>query len=65
MAYGYVTPTGGFTVEIWFKHSALPTWNEAIVNQQTQNKASHGQRRLISTADSSLSTSSFLLVNFG
>jgi hypothetical protein len=40
MAYGYVTPTGGFTVEIWFKHSTLPTWNEAIINQQTQNKAS-------------------------
>jgi hypothetical protein len=36
--YGYVTPTGGFVVEVWFRHVAIPTYAEALFNQQTQNK---------------------------
>lgn len=39
MSYGYLTPAGGFTIELWFNHgSALPAWSEALINQQTQNK---------------------------
>ena len=36
MSYGYVTPTGGFTIELWFNHVAIPTWTEALINQQTE-----------------------------
>lgn len=39
MSYGYVTPANGFTVDFWFSRSALPTWSEAMVSQQSQNKA--------------------------
>jgi hypothetical protein len=38
MPYGYVTPVGGFTIELWFQHVALPTYPEALFNQQTQNR---------------------------
>lgn len=37
--HGYLTPVDGFTVECWFNHTALPTYPEALINQQTQNKA--------------------------
>lgn len=36
MSYGYLIPTGGFTVEIWFKRDALPANFETLVNQRTQ-----------------------------
>lgn len=38
MSYGYVTPTNGFTVELWFNHAALPTYSEVLLSQQSQNK---------------------------
>lgn len=40
MAYGYLTPTGGFAFEIWFKRGVTATASEALFSQQTQNKAS-------------------------
>lgn len=36
MSYGYLIPTGGFTVEVWFKRDTLPTAFEALINQRTQ-----------------------------
>lgn len=36
MSYGYVIPTGGFTIELWFKRDALPAQIETLVNQRTQ-----------------------------
>lgn len=40
MAYGYVTPTGGFTIELWFNHANVPTWPEMLISQQTRNVVS-------------------------
>jgi hypothetical protein len=40
MAYGYVTPAGGFTLEIWFKRTGTATGSQALFSQQTQNKSS-------------------------
>jgi hypothetical protein len=39
MAYGYLRPLGGFALEFWFRHTAIPTYPEAFVSQQSQNKA--------------------------
>ena len=36
MAYGYVTPEGGFTIEFWFKRDALGATVQTLVNQRTQ-----------------------------
>lgn len=39
MSYGYVSPAGGFTIELWFNHAVVPTVSEMLVSQQTQNKS--------------------------
>ncbi len=41
MSYGYLTPSGGFTLEFWFQRAAAPATGtaEAMINQQSQNKA--------------------------
>ena len=39
--YGYVTPTGGFTVECWFNRSAQQTYANALFGQQTQNQGAN------------------------
>lgn len=37
MAFGYVTPKSGFTIETWFKRDALPSAGaETLFNQRTQ-----------------------------
>ena len=36
MSFGYVTPTGGFTIELWFKRDVLPANFSTLVNQRTQ-----------------------------
>lgn len=36
MANGYVYPTGGFTIELWFKRDALSSTTEVFVSQRTQ-----------------------------
>jgi hypothetical protein len=36
MSFGYVTPTGGFTIEVWFKRDTLSTNFNCLVNQRTQ-----------------------------
>lgn len=36
MSFGYVTPTGGFTIEVWFKRDVLGTSFNCLVNQRTQ-----------------------------
>jgi len=37
MSFGYVTPTGGFTIEVWFKRDAIPASISAtLFNQRTQ-----------------------------
>jgi concanavalin A-like lectin/glucanase superfamily protein len=36
MSYGYVTPTGGFVIELWFKRDALGATVQTLVNQRTQ-----------------------------
>jgi len=36
MSFGYVTPTGGFTIEAWFKRDALPAAWVTLWNQRTQ-----------------------------
>lgn len=35
MGYGYVTPTDGFTIELWFKRNAIVT-SETLINSRTQ-----------------------------
>jgi hypothetical protein len=35
MGYGYVTPTDGFTIELWFKRDAIVT-SETLINSRTQ-----------------------------
>lgn len=36
MSFGYVAPTGGFTIEVWFKRDALGTNFNCLINQRTQ-----------------------------
>lgn len=36
MAFGYVSSTGGFTIEVWFKRDALGATFETLFNQRTQ-----------------------------
>ncbi len=36
MPYGYVTPTGGFTIEVWFKRDTLTGDWTTLFNQRTQ-----------------------------
>lgn len=36
MSYGYVVPTGGFTIEVWFKRDTLGSTFNCLVNQRTQ-----------------------------
>lgn len=36
MSFGYLVPTGGFTVELWFKKDALSANYTTLVNQRTQ-----------------------------
>jgi hypothetical protein len=36
MSFGYLIPTGGFTVEVWFKRDTLPVTFESLINQRTQ-----------------------------
>jgi hypothetical protein len=36
MSYGYVTPTTGFTIEVWFKRDVLSTNFNCLINQRTQ-----------------------------
>lgn len=36
MAYGYVTPSTGFTIELWFKRDAIETQYQTLVSQRTQ-----------------------------
>jgi hypothetical protein len=36
MAYGYVSPVTGFTVEVWFKRDTVPTAFEMLWNSRTQ-----------------------------
>jgi hypothetical protein len=40
MSFGYVTPTGGFTIEVWFKRDALGSTYNCLVNQRTQASVS-------------------------
>lgn len=42
MSYGYVTPDGGFTLEIWFKRTGTASASAALFSQQTQNKQVSG-----------------------
>lgn len=39
MSHGYVTPSTGFTIEVWFNRAALPTWWESLFCQYTQANA--------------------------
>lgn len=36
MSFGYVTPTGGFTIELWFKRDVAGATYNTLVNQRTQ-----------------------------
>jgi len=36
MSFGYVIPTGGFTIEVWFKRDTLGTNFNCLINQRTQ-----------------------------
>lgn len=36
MSFGYVVPTGGFTIEVWFKRDVLGSTFNCLVNQRTQ-----------------------------
>jgi hypothetical protein len=36
MSFGYLIPTNGFTVEIWFKRDTVPVSFETLINQRTQ-----------------------------
>lgn len=40
MSYGYVTPTGGWTIELWFKSDALSSTYRTLFNQRTQASVS-------------------------
>lgn len=55
MAYGYLTPLGGFVIEFWFNRTAIPTYPEAIVSQQSQNPA------VAWSADSSINGRQFII----
>jgi hypothetical protein len=36
MSFGYLIPTGGFTIEMWFKRDVNPSTFVCLVNQRTQ-----------------------------
>lgn len=36
MSFGYVTPDNGFTIEVWYKRDAIPTWEQVLISARTQ-----------------------------
>lgn len=71
MAYGYVVPTGGFTIELWFKRDALGSTYNCLVNQRTQASvawtvgAANGIGRQLLLEISATGALGFQLVNEG
>jgi hypothetical protein len=42
LSYGYVTPSTGFTAEVWFKRDVLPSDVQTLLNQRTQASVNWG-----------------------